>query len=41
MKNKYFYRISEAKFREIVRHFAMDINASKTEAIQLILSTRK
>ena len=32
MKNKYFYRsrISEAKFREIVRHFAMDINASKT-----------
>ena len=28
MKNKYFYRsrISEAKFREIVRHFAMDIN---------------
>ena len=29
MKNKYFYRsrISEAK---IVRHFAMDINASKT-----------
>ena len=36
MKNKYFYQISEAK---IVRYFA--INASKTEAIQLILSTRK
>ena len=32
MKNKYFYRsrISEARFREIIRHFAMDINVSKT-----------
>ena len=35
MKNKYFYhsRISEAKFREIVRHFAMQINASKTSLL--------
>ena len=41
MKNRYFYRISEAKFREIVRYFTMDINASKTEAIQTIRSTRK
>ena len=35
MKNRYFYRsrISGAKFREIVRHFAMEINASKTSLL--------
>ena len=35
MKNKYFYRsrISEAKLREIVWHFVMDINANKTDLL--------
>ena len=45
MKNKYFHRsrISEAKFCKIVRHLAMDIDASKTalQTIQTILSIQK
>ncbi|GHU55355.1 hypothetical protein FACS1894132_11350 [Clostridia bacterium] len=32
MKNKYIYhsKISEAKFRQIVRHFALDLTALQT-----------
>ena len=35
MKNKYYFRsrISEAKFREVVRYFSLDIDASKTAEI--------
>jgi transposase len=35
MKNKYYIRsrISEAKFREVIKYFALDIDATKTSQI--------